>query len=56
MINKMFEHLLELYKQGKITDKGLEKAVRKKLITEEQAEEIIAEAQAILNENKITEV
>lgn len=52
----MYERLLELYKQGKITDKGLEEAVRKKLITAEQAEEIREEAQAIPNENKITEV
>lgn len=51
----MYERLLELYKQGKITDAGLDKAVRKKLITEEQAEEIRAEAQAIMNENKTME-
>lgn len=52
----MLERLSELYKQGKISDNGLYKAVRKKLITEEQARQIASEAHEISEENKTTEV
>ena len=51
----MYERLLELYKQGRLTDAGLDNAVRKKLITAEQVEQIRAEVQAIPDENKIVE-
>ena len=36
----MFEILQRLYKEGKLTLQGLENAVAKKWITEEQKEEI----------------
>lgn len=39
----MFERLKKLYKEGRIDEKGLQNAVNKGLITEEQMKEIIAE-------------
>lgn len=39
----MFETLLRLWKEGKLTEQGLENAVIKNWITEEQKQEIIAQ-------------
>ena len=38
----MYERLKRLYKAGRLTEAGVHNAVKKGLITESQAEEIIA--------------
>jgi len=39
----MYERLKRLYKEGRITKEGLQNAVKKGLITEEQYREIVGE-------------
>ena len=41
----MYERLKRLYREGKIDEQGLENAVAKGWITQEQADEIMGDAQ-----------